>query len=222
VAIQRLHDHLATAVDVEGRPDEVLRAFARHLLTHLLTPSGRGGANDRGLAWAPVGCFIYVPPAAANWIVQSPQSKVQSLESGVQSHKAEGGSLKGEVGGQKSEVRGQRSEVRGGGAGRGFGGAGSCGGGVLGAVSVRWFRRSAAGHWLRRPPAAQRRAGCHDAQARGHRRADAPARREPEPRQQADPGKRESAHLHRARRLTPGTIPNAQFRASTAWFPPSG
>ncbi len=83
VAIQRLHDHLATAVDVEGRPAEVLRAFARHLLTHLLTPSGRGGANDRDLAWAPVGCFIYVPPAAAKWIVQSPQSKVQSAESKV-------------------------------------------------------------------------------------------------------------------------------------------
>ena len=67
VAIQRLQAHLAGAVDAEGRPDEVLRAFALHLQVHLLAPSGRGGSYDRAQAWAPSGCFIYVPPRNVVW-----------------------------------------------------------------------------------------------------------------------------------------------------------
>jgi len=63
MAIKRFHAHLAGALDAEGRPDAVLRAFALHLQEHLLAPSGRGGAHTRKQALSRfAGCFIYQPP----------------------------------------------------------------------------------------------------------------------------------------------------------------
>ena len=88
VAINRLHAHLAAAVDAEGRPDTVLRAFARHLYDHLLLPSGRGGSYARAGAWTLPGCFIYVPLPGTQWEVQSLKSEVQSADCGVQSLEA--------------------------------------------------------------------------------------------------------------------------------------
>ena len=75
-AIKRLQSHLAGAVDAEGKPDEVLQAFALHLQEHLLIPSGRGcGHAGKWLASVPAGCFTYVPPATVVWEVQSLKSK---------------------------------------------------------------------------------------------------------------------------------------------------
>ena len=63
LAIKRFHTHLAEAVDAEGRPDEVLRAFALHLWEHLLLPSGKGcGHVGKRAGSVPAGCFTYVPP----------------------------------------------------------------------------------------------------------------------------------------------------------------
>ena len=78
VAIRHLYAHLARAVRADGKPDEVLRAFAEHLREHLLLPSGRGARNGRTHAWTPPGWFIYVPPQRVAWEVQCLKSKVQS------------------------------------------------------------------------------------------------------------------------------------------------
>src|ERR1035437_10786752 len=62
-AMKRFYSHLAGGVDVEGKPDEVLQAFAMHLRKHLLILSGRGGAHIRKQAFSGfAGCFIYQPP----------------------------------------------------------------------------------------------------------------------------------------------------------------
>jgi hypothetical protein len=67
-AIKRFHAHLAAAVDSEGQPHPVLRAFARHLHEYLLVPSGRGGGYARGWAAAEFpACFTYEPPAGVVW-----------------------------------------------------------------------------------------------------------------------------------------------------------
>src|ERR1035437_3399161 len=78
VAIRRLHVHLAAAVDAEGRPDVVLRAFALHLQEYLLAPSGRGGAHTRKQALSGfAGCFTYQPPRGVVWEVQSGEASVR-------------------------------------------------------------------------------------------------------------------------------------------------
>jgi hypothetical protein len=69
VAIQVLVAHLARAVDAEGNPEPVLRAFAWHLDDHLLLPSlrsriQRGGPDAALLA----GWFTYAPPPGVVWI----------------------------------------------------------------------------------------------------------------------------------------------------------
>ena len=95
-AINRLHARLAGGVDAEGRPNGVLRAFARHLHEYLLLLSGRGDSSARRQAMPGyAGSFIYVPPRGVVWEVQSlksevqsPGSKVLSLESGVLSLKS--------------------------------------------------------------------------------------------------------------------------------------
>jgi hypothetical protein len=70
-AIKRLHARLAAAVDAEGKPDELLRAFALHLHEYLLVPSGRGGAHARAQAVpGSAGCFTYEPPPGVVWIVE--------------------------------------------------------------------------------------------------------------------------------------------------------
>jgi hypothetical protein len=108
VAINRLHAHLAAAVDAEGRPDTVLRAFARHLHDHLLLPSGRGGSYARAGAWTLPGCFIYVPLPGTKWEVQSQKSKVQGADCRVQSPKDGAQSLEASVQGSKFEVQGPK------------------------------------------------------------------------------------------------------------------
>ena len=87
VAIKRFHAHLAGAVDAEGNPDAVLRAFALHLHEYLLVPSGRGGAYARAQAVSQfAGCFIYQPPQGVVWEVQSPEAAcgVRGLKAEVQ------------------------------------------------------------------------------------------------------------------------------------------
>jgi hypothetical protein len=67
-AIKRLHRRLAQALDAQGQPHPVLRAFARHLHECLLVPSGRGGGHGGPRpATAPAGCFTYEPPAGVLW-----------------------------------------------------------------------------------------------------------------------------------------------------------
>lgn len=63
-AINRLYRRLESAQDALGRPHPVLRPFARHLLHHLLIPSGRGRNRwHRGGG----GCFVYEPPEGIRW-----------------------------------------------------------------------------------------------------------------------------------------------------------
>jgi hypothetical protein len=66
MALKRLHESLAQALDAEGKPHPVLQEFARHLHEYLLTPSGRGGGPGgmRGLVG---GCFTYDPPVSVAW-----------------------------------------------------------------------------------------------------------------------------------------------------------
>jgi len=100
VAIKRLQAHLAAAVDAEGRPDEVLRAFALHLHEYLLVPSGRGGVYARPQAVSGfAGCFIYVPPKGVVW------------KCGVRGAECGGGSLKSKVQSPESKFQG-RSDRR--------------------------------------------------------------------------------------------------------------
>src|ERR1035437_255103 len=88
VAIRRLHVHLAAAVDAEGRPDVVLRAFALHLQEYLLAPSGRGGAHTRKQALSGfAGCFTYQPSRGVVWEVQSLDCGGQSPEASVRGSK---------------------------------------------------------------------------------------------------------------------------------------
>ena len=66
--IRRLVERLRTARSEHGEPDEVLRAFGKHLEKHLLLPSGRGrdgraGRVRSGLA----GRFTYEPPEGVRW-----------------------------------------------------------------------------------------------------------------------------------------------------------
>ena len=71
-AIKRLHRHLAGAVDAEGNPHSVLRAFADHLWAHLLVPSGLGGGHGGWrAAVASGGCFTYEPPLGVVWRKES-------------------------------------------------------------------------------------------------------------------------------------------------------
>ena len=109
-AIRRFHGHLLEAVDAEGRPEPVLREFAGHLQSHLLSPSGRGCRGEwRWLAMVPAGCFIYVPPARVVW--RSLESKVLGLESGPQSTSTQGRGPQSTVHRPRSTVRSPESTV---------------------------------------------------------------------------------------------------------------
>ena len=71
-AIRRFYVRLAGAGDAEGKPDEVLRAFALHLHEYLLVPSGRAGAWARAQAVpGSEGSFIYQPPPGVVWEVEA-------------------------------------------------------------------------------------------------------------------------------------------------------
>ncbi len=68
MAIKRLCGNLARAVDAEGKPHPILQAFARHLLEHLVIPSGRGGGHGGARAVSAAnGCFTYEPPPGVVW-----------------------------------------------------------------------------------------------------------------------------------------------------------
>ena len=68
LSIRCLHARLAAAVDAEGKPDPVLRAFARHLNEHLLIPSDGGGIQGRFRVGAALpGWFTYEPPPGVVW-----------------------------------------------------------------------------------------------------------------------------------------------------------
>jgi hypothetical protein len=67
-SIRRLHRRLADAVDAEGRPHRILRAFAAHLETCVLVPSRRW-AGARGSGAYP-GCLVYEPPQGVRWICE--------------------------------------------------------------------------------------------------------------------------------------------------------
>ena len=67
-AIQLFHLHLASAKDVRGNPQPVLRAFACHLGKHLLIPSARYSQGGRGRTKTGVaGRFTYEPPLWFKW-----------------------------------------------------------------------------------------------------------------------------------------------------------
>jgi hypothetical protein len=69
MAIRRLHEGLANAVDPSGRPHGVLRPFAEHLEKHLLLPSARYSEHKRLSARAGLaGCFTYERPPGVVWV----------------------------------------------------------------------------------------------------------------------------------------------------------
>jgi len=66
-AVRRFRHHLVEAIDARGKPNPVLRGFARHLDKYLLVPSvGRPTARPR-FADILAGCFGYNPPAGVIW-----------------------------------------------------------------------------------------------------------------------------------------------------------
>jgi hypothetical protein len=68
MAIRRFHGHLAAAVNAQGRPNPVLRAFGDHLELFLLIPSARYSGQSRLHAKAGgTGCFTYEPPPGITW-----------------------------------------------------------------------------------------------------------------------------------------------------------
>ncbi|MCX6929479.1 MAG: hypothetical protein NT154_40630 [Verrucomicrobia bacterium] len=114
-AIRRFHARLAGALDAEGKPDEVLQAFARHLHEYLLVPSGRGcGRAGCWVAAVPAGCFTYEPPTGVVWEVGSRESKVLCLKStgGVQSPESKVQSPTCGVQSLKSKVQSPESRTR--------------------------------------------------------------------------------------------------------------
>src|ERR1017187_4091481 len=101
LAIRCLHARLAVAVDVEGKPDAALRAFAQHIDEHLLIPSDGGGIPGRfRLGAALPGWFTYEPPKGVVWNcgmriaecgMRIAECGLRSAGCGVQSPKAGGG-----------------------------------------------------------------------------------------------------------------------------------
>jgi len=84
-AIKRFYGRLARAVNSDGSPNVVLRAFALHIKERILIPSGRGLCHGGCRPAEGCGGFfrydsaegvVWSPHSAAR--VQSPQSKVQS------------------------------------------------------------------------------------------------------------------------------------------------
>jgi hypothetical protein len=62
-AIERVQRRLSAAVDLQGRPDSLLRAFGAHLEECLLLASARCAAGS--------GSFTYRPPAGVTWASDS-------------------------------------------------------------------------------------------------------------------------------------------------------
>jgi len=67
-AINRFHEHIANAMDPQGRPHPILRPFAAHLETHLIIPTacysrpGQNSAREEA-----TGTFTYEPRSGVNW-----------------------------------------------------------------------------------------------------------------------------------------------------------
>jgi hypothetical protein len=95
-AILRLCEHLAEAVDADGRPDEVLRSFATHLQEHLLATSARGARDMRVNSWAQPGWFVYVPPQGVVWKVDNaaPEAGLHEGESASRCGQRDGQGLR--------------------------------------------------------------------------------------------------------------------------------
>jgi hypothetical protein len=70
LAIRGLFTSLAAAVNPEGKPDEVARAFALHLRRYLRLASACGASRKP----APRGCFIYTAPRRVWWSVKCGKS----------------------------------------------------------------------------------------------------------------------------------------------------
>jgi hypothetical protein len=67
-AIARFRQRLAESKDARGRPQPVLRAFARHLDKYLVVPSMVGRPTGRPrFADILAGCFGYRPPMGISW-----------------------------------------------------------------------------------------------------------------------------------------------------------
>ena len=107
-AIRRLHGRLTEAVDGEGKPNAVLRAFARHLVEHLLIPSDGGGVPGRQRVGAAMpGWFIYEPPTGLVWESEDGRARPASLGSqGQQIERA-----RPEIRRQMAEDRRQKAEA---------------------------------------------------------------------------------------------------------------
>jgi hypothetical protein len=126
LSIRCLHARLAAAVDAEGKPNPVLRAFARHLNEHLLIPSDGGGIPGRfRLGAALPGWFTYEPPPGVVWESEDGRRKTEDGGTGDSSYrvcgpiqgdkktKSKDQMLKAKVHRQEAEPRGRKSEVRG-------------------------------------------------------------------------------------------------------------
>jgi hypothetical protein len=67
-AIKRLYQHLSTAKDGKGRPNQILQSFAEFIRLHVLLPSGRAGGHG---GVRPInslgGSFFYEAPPGVSW-----------------------------------------------------------------------------------------------------------------------------------------------------------
>ena len=102
-------------MDAEGKPDPVLRAFARHLNEHLLIPSDGGGIPGRQRVGAALpGWFTYEPPPGVVWESEAGRRKTEDGGAGDSSYRV-CGPIQGDMktkdqkteDGTKSEGRGQ-------------------------------------------------------------------------------------------------------------------
>jgi hypothetical protein len=68
MAMRRFHRHLASALNLHGRPHPVLQPFAKHIEKYILLPSGRYVGAGRARSQTGVaGCFTYDRPRGVVW-----------------------------------------------------------------------------------------------------------------------------------------------------------
>jgi hypothetical protein len=68
LAIQRFQRRLYAAMDMNGRPNPVLRGFAAHIEKYILIPSARYSRHGRSHARTSLaGCFTYERPEGVDW-----------------------------------------------------------------------------------------------------------------------------------------------------------
>jgi hypothetical protein len=67
-AIRRLVEDLLAAEGADGSPLTIVRAFGKHIDTHILYPSGRYSSRSRSIARRPLaGRFVYEAPEDVLW-----------------------------------------------------------------------------------------------------------------------------------------------------------